>query len=320
LKGGTILDGLASCSIIAFDKTGTLTTGKLTCTGLDPLNQTSFSKENALAIAASLEKHALHPIGEAITKLAVEKKISLLEILNFKSVPGFGLQGEVIINGQTHQVFIGHPDYIEKQFPSSLSLEKLGKWETQNTFLLIGQSLYVLHFKDEIRFESPQSLSALRKKLDCVLLTGDHTENAQVVAKALDISSVYANLRPEDKLKKVGDLSQNRGLIMVGDGINDAPALARATVGISMGKIGSATAVDASDVVFLQDDLSLLPWLINKASKTSKIVKENLFLALSVICLATTPALLGYIPLWLAVILHEGGTVIVGLNSLRLLR
>lgn len=136
----------------------------------------------------------------------------------------------------------------------------------------------------------------------------------------LGISEVYANLRPEDKLDKVAELSEAGGLAMVGDGINDAPALARATVGISMGRIGSATAVDASDVVLLNDDLHLLSWLFKKSKKTQAIVKQNLTLALGVIVLATTPALLGLVPLWLAVILHEGGTVLVGLNSLRLLK
>src|SRR5262249_41371416 len=129
-----------------------------------------------------------------------------------------------------------------------------------------------------------------------------------------------ANLRPEDKLNKVAELSATGGLAMVGDGINDAPALARATVGISMGRVGSATAVDASDGVLLNDELTSLGWLFNQAKKTRRIVVQNVTLALSVITLATIPALLGLVPLWVAVILHEGGTVLVGLNSLRLLR
>ncbi|MDN3506815.1 MAG: heavy metal translocating P-type ATPase [Simkaniaceae bacterium] len=318
LKGGTILDALASCSIIAFDKTGTLTTGNLTCSGIDPLTNSTLSTDTALAVAAGLEKGAVHPISEAIIKLASEKQITAHNITDFKSVPGFGLEGNISIDGQTYHACIGHPDFIEQKLPGALKIEK---WETQNTFLTIGDHLFVFHFTDELRPKVHETLPALKEQnLKSILVTGDHTENAHVVAKKLQIEDVFANLRPEDKLEKVAELSQEQGLIMVGDGVNDAPALARSTVGISMGKIGSATAVDASDVVFLQDDLSLLDWLIGKSHKTMRIVKQNLILALAVICLATTPALLGYIPLWLAVILHEGGTVLVGFNSLRLLK
>lgn len=324
LKGGTILDALAKCKIIAFDKTGTLTTGQLSCTGIDLLMDAYFSKETAISIAAGLEKHATHPIGEAILKFARDKKLPQHPIQEFKSTPGYGLEGKVALNEKTIPVYIGHPDFIESKLSAEkqpLFKEQMRNWESQNTLLLIGEALYVLHFQDEIRPESLKVLPKLQKEnIEILLLTGDHTLNAQVVSQSLNIKNVHANLRPEDKLAKVAELSEKAGLIMVGDGINDAPALARSTVGVSLGKIGSATAVDASDVVFLQDDLSLLDILIHKSYKTLRIIKQNLALALAVICLATTPALLGYIPLWLAVILHEGGTVIVGLNSLRLLK
>jgi Zn2+/Cd2+-exporting ATPase len=191
-----------------------------------------------------------------------------------------------------------------------------------NTLLLIEETLFLFHFIDTVRPESIAMVESLKRDshLQPMMLTGDHNDIAQAVAKNVGIDEVYANLRPEDKLVKVADFSKTEGLIMVGDGINDAPALARATVGISMGKIGSATAVDASDIVFLNDDLSLLHWLIQKSRHTLAIVKQNITLALCVIVFATTPALLGLVPLWAAVLLHEGGTVIVGLNSLRLLR
>ena len=113
LKGGTILDALASCSIIAFDKTGTLTTGELTCTGIEPLLDPQFSSDQALSIAAGLEKHASHPIGEAITKHCSEKQLSYHDIQEFNSVPGLGLQGKATIDGQSYPVIIGHPDFIE---------------------------------------------------------------------------------------------------------------------------------------------------------------------------------------------------------------
>ena len=317
LKGGIILDALASVTQIAFDKTGTLTTGQLECTAIEALGPTSLSADDALRIAAALERQVVHPIAAAICRHAAGKQLELPEIKFFKAIPGYGLEG-TLVDGTP--VAIGLPEHIKTKLSQPVVLqEEAGQ---VLTLLLVGKTPFAIRFSDQIRENLAEVLQTMQKEngLTTLMLTGDHEKNAQQVGEALGISEVFANLRPEDKLEKVSKLSETGGLAMVGDGINDAPALARATVGISMGKIGSGTAVDASDVVLLNDDLQLLSWLFSKSKKTKKIVGQNIGLALAVICLATTPALLGLIPLWVAVILHEGGTVIVGLNSLRLLK
>ncbi|HEV7736484.1 MAG TPA: heavy metal translocating P-type ATPase, partial [Chlamydiales bacterium] len=324
LKGGITLDALARCKVIAFDKTGTLTTGALHCNAIDALGDNRVSLDTALAIAAALERQVVHPIATAICNLAAEKKLELPIIHNFKTLPGYGLEA-ALQDGTS--IAIGLPEHISAKLSASQAL-RLKEWTLKSSSgqilaaLLVGHELFAFRFSDQIREKIGDLVATLKAKneLSAVMLTGDHAENANLVGQMLGIPHVFSNLRPEDKLSKVAELSDQRGLAMVGDGINDAPALTRATVGISMGKIGSATAVDASDVVLLNDDLNFLPWLFTKAKKTEIIVRQNLGVALGVICLATLPALLGLIPLWLAVILHEGGTVLVGLNSLRLLR
>ncbi|CRH47805.1 cation transporter E1-E2 family ATPase [Chlamydia trachomatis] len=152
------------------------------------------------------------------------------------------------------------------------------------------------------------------------MLTGDHRISAENTARLLGIDEVFYDLTPDNKLSKIQELAKSRQIMMIGDGINDAPALAQATVGIAMGEAGSATAIEAADVVLLNQGLSSLPWLIDKAKKTRRIVSQNLALALAIILFISGPASMGVIPLWLAVILHEGSTVIVGLNALRLLK
>ncbi len=329
LKGGVILDALTSCSIIAFDKTGTLTTGELNCAAFEKVsNSSDCSVQDALKIAYAMERNAIHPVAQAILIHAQKNNVTPYAISNFKAVAGFGVSATVSIDNQITQAFIGHADFISQQ----ISPEKQAEWKTLlpqmtreghlNAILLIGKTLFVFHFLDTIRPNLNTLIQTLKSKnhLRPIMLTGDHADIAHSVAKQLNIEEVHANLRPEEKLNIVSALSHEGGLIMVGDGINDAPALARATVGISMGKIGSATAVDASDVVFLNDDLFLLSWLTQKAHTTLSIVKQNISLALLVIVFATIPSLLGLVPLWIAVLLHEGGTLLVGLNSLRLLR
>jgi len=326
LKGGAILDALSRCTIAAFDKTGTLTTGKLTCTSFRSLDQAAVCpKSTALAIAASIEQHTVHPIAEAIAHYAEKNEAPRVEIKNFKALAGFGLQGEVESQGNRWPILIGHYGFIAPHL-SSPQLEQLqenlAKEGELSCLLLIEKSLFVFHFQDTLRPEAKETIALLKKreKLELMILSGDLSINAQRVAMETGIDLVFAELSPEDKLEKVSEYAKKGGLIMIGDGVNDAPALARATVGISLGKIASATAVDASDVVLLNDDLLLIPWLLKKAQKTRRILKQNLALALFVILFATTPALLGAVPLWLAVLLHEGGTVLVGLNSLRLLK
>lgn len=330
LKGGVILDALAGCHRIAFDKTGTLTTGRLSCVGLKSISEgvPFCSVEEALGIAYALERNAVHPIADAICAYCTLKNIAPRELIDFKALHGSGLEGKIKHVGKEASIFIGHADFIGQKISSTLSR----KWESvrneihleghMNTLLLIEDTLFLFHFMDTVRPETVPLIERLKKKmhLQPMMLTGDHADIAQSVAKQVGIEEVYANLRPEDKLAKVAAFSHEKGLIMVGDGINDAPALARSTVGISLGKIGSATAIDASDIVFLNDDLALLDWLVGKSRQTLSIVKQNIALALGVILFASTPALLGLVPLWLAVIMHEGGTVLVGLNSLRLLK
>jgi len=327
LKGGIVLDAISSCKRIAFDKTGTLTSGILKCSSFTPI-LSEIDTDLGLAMAASVEQHVVHPIATAFIDFAQIKNLSLPAIDQFKATPGFGVEAFCTLDEKKYKIFIGHYEYVSSHF--SEALQKKMNLLTFNkalpnqvfSFVLIGENVFVATFSDEVKTESLSTIQYLQNQLhmDAAMLTGDHHENAEAVGSFLGITKVYSNLRPEDKLKIVSDLSSKKGLIMVGDGVNDAPALMRATVGVSMGKIGSATAIDASDVVFLQDDLSSLTWLIRKAHKTMSIIKQNLSLALGVILLATSPAILGFVPLWMAVVLHEGGTVLVGLNSLRLLK
>jgi Zn2+/Cd2+-exporting ATPase len=320
LKGGSILDALARCKLIAFDKTGTLTTGRLRCIEIKPLNAeaTSLSAHTAICLAGSMERHAKHPIADALVDLVKEKNLSFMPVSDLKALAGFG----ILAQSELGPCFLGSESFISSQLTSPFPKAHLSTLSSTQTYLLVNRAIFAFYFQDEIRKEAKPLLQRLYRdlKIGVSMLTGDEEKNAHAIATELGITSVFSQLKPEDKLQKVAELSQNQGLIMVGDGVNDAPALARATVGISMGKMGSASAIDASDVVFLQDDISLLDGLIKKSHDTMLIIKQNLSLALFVILFATTPALLGLVPLWLAVVLHEGGTLLVGLNSLRLIK
>jgi len=330
LKGGIVLDALAQCSTIALDKTGTLTTGDLTCTGIKEIagNAVTWSEEEILAIGYALEKNAVHPIAKAVNLYASKKNIVSANLTNFKSIPGYGIQANATFKNEEYSVFMGHPDYILPKVTENQKIELNKELQTMRregkilAVLIVGSHLFVFSFEDTLRPFLKETLQKIKEKNQwkLLMLTGDHEDNARRVADELGLDEYYANLKPEDKLSHVTELAKSGGLAMVGDGINDAPALARATVGICMGKVGSGAALDAAEVILLHDNLEYLNWLLQKANQTQNIVKQNLFIAIGAILVASIPALGGLIPLWLAVIMHEGGTVIVGLNALRLLK
>ncbi len=307
-KGGTSLDALSRCSYFLFDKTGTLTTGGLSCTRIE--NHTKYELQTILSIAASLEKNATHPIAHAIVLFAELKNAPDLPIKEVQVIAGKGVKGLVEVQEAFREVFIGRS-------------EREHLTEEVVTILKIENEEAIFHFKDELRAEAPKMIEDLKKLGRVFMLTGDRKEVAQPVGRllGLELEEIFADLTPEEKLEKIAELSLLENCAMTGDGINDGPALVRASCGIAVGTgLSSQTAIEAADIVIMKNDLSLIPQIIHQARRTQSIVRQNLAIALTVILFATTPSLLGLIPLWLAVILHEGGTVIVGLNSLRLLR
>ncbi len=318
LKGGAILEALARSTGIAFDKTGTLTTGELEVVSIKTVG--FFSKEEAIKIAASLEQGAKHPLGQAIIRAAKKEELALTQPEEVRILPGYGVEGKV--DGAIS--YIGNFEWILRSLaPETRNILDQERLEGKSLAVLKrGENLAIFTFQDRIRPSAKQVVQEMKSVLGLktYILTGDHLESGKKVQQYLGIDQLFADLKPDDKLYHVSRLSDEEGLMMVGDGVNDAPALARASVGIAMGGIGSGAALDAADVVLLKDELLDLNWLIKKSRKTKTIIKENLIIALSAILLASTPALLGYVPLWLAVVLHEGGTVLVGLNALRLLR
>ncbi|SPN73980.1 Probable cadmium-transporting ATPase,zinc/cadmium/mercury/lead-transporting ATPase,Uncharacterized protein conserved in bacteria,heavy metal translocating P-type ATPase,E1-E2 ATPase [Chlamydia serpentis] len=320
LKGGVILDRLVSCNSIVMDKTGTLTTGQLTCVGCDyfgPKNNNFFPS------VLALEQSSSHPIAEAIVTYLSAQKVSSLPADRYLTIPGEGVRGYF----DEEEAFVGRVETGLKRVSSEHLQEiqqKIYQAKRQGeicSIAYLGKSFALFYFRDIPRPQATEIIKDLKKLgYPVSMLTGDHKISAENTAELVGISEVFSDLSPDQKLKKVRELATERQIMMVGDGINDAPALAQATVGIAMGEAGSATAIEAADIVLLHDSLAALPWIIQKAKQTKKVVSQNLALALAIILLVSWPASLGIIPLWLAVILHEGSTVIVGLNALRLLK
>jgi Cd2+/Zn2+-exporting ATPase len=340
-KGGAHLDALASVKVAALDKTGTLTEGRPEVTGVrvleamhapSPLHPTdgrpgvvtNESDVQLVRLAASVEALSEHPLGDAIVRACEADGLTLHEVVDFRSEAGSGVSG--IVEGLPVQV--GRRSWVEEQSPSP---EPLVAWVTHGerraatpVFVAVdGRHAGAITVADRPRNGVREALGELRRAgVDrLVMLTGDNTATAEAVAAEVGVDEVFAELYPEDKSRVLNTLRERYGPVaMVGDGVNDAPALASADVGIALGAAGTDVALETADVVVMGEELGGLAHAVELSHRARIIVLQNLIFAVSVMATLVVLALGGWIGLTAGVIGHEGSTVVVVFNGLRLLR
>ena len=321
IKGSTYVEEMRNIKAVIFDKTGTLTEGKLELSDVNVLDD-SYSEEDIVKIAASLENNSSHPIAQAIVNYASSNEISFEEIQDFRNVPGKGIIGTV--GGK--QYYAAKESLIEgSEF--NISQDEINQYSAEGKSLIfIGDENSViasLSVVDKIRDNAQQVISDLKEQgVKTIMLTGDNKLAANKVADEIGLDYVYSNLLPEDKLNLLDTIRNKFGdVAMVGDGINDAPALARANIGIAMGAAGSDVAIETADVALMQDDISKLPYLFSLSQKTMNIIKQNITLSILVKALFVILAILGLITLMMSVGIGDLGlTLVVILNSFRIAR
>nr|MDO8076597.1 cation-translocating P-type ATPase [Candidatus Freyarchaeota archaeon] len=319
IKGSTFVEEISKVRVFAFDKTGTLTEGKLEVTDTIPLEQ---SEEHVLLKAASLEALSEHPIARAIVERAKNDRngVELESVEEFRAIAGKGISGK--INGEVY--YVGSRRLFKEMsadFPEEFirDLENQGK-----TVILVGNTdrvLGIIGVMDRIREEAFDTIAELKRRgIKTVMITGDNERTARAIAERIGLDEYHAELLPQDKVNIIEKLSEEfERVAMVGDGVNDAPALARANVGIAMGSIGSDVSLENADIALMQDDLSKLVYLIDMSKKTLEIVRENVISSLLVKGSFAVLAFPGLITLWLAVAIGDMGlSLAVILNSLRL--
>ncbi len=323
IKGGVYLEALSSIRTFVFDKTGTLTEGSTRITDIVPLN--SLTKRDILTIAASLERYSEHHIAGAILRSALEEDIAIdnVTIEKFNAVTGKGVAG--FVNGKRY--VIGNHSFCEEEGKCTPAIHReLNRLEDEGKTVLIlwddVQPVSVIGVADKLRPNAQEAIQRLHNEdvNAIVMLTGDNEKTAQEIADQLGIDAVRANLLPEDKLKAVEELRKDSKVAMVGDGINDAPALASADVGIAMGTAGSDTAIETADIALMGDDLTKLAYLKRLSRKTVQIIKQNIILSIGIKLVFLVLAIPGYATLWMAITADEGAALIVIANGLRLLR
>ena len=321
IKGGIHLEETGSLNAVAFDKTGTLTKGKPVVTDILPMN--SIPKDGILQLAANLESRSEHPLALAILKEAEKNGFQPAAPDDFCIIPGRG--AKATINAELF--FIGNPKlFLEMGMSLNKVAESIEELQQQGkTVMLIGTKnvLYgLIAISDEIRENSNAMIKDLKKAgiRHTIMLTGDNKAASRSIAGKIEIDEYKAELLPEHKLTAIQELIDKYGKVaMVGDGINDAPALALSTVGIAMGGAGTDTALETADIALMADDLSKIPFVIKLSRKSLSIIRQNITFSLVIKAVAILAVFPGWMTLWLAILADMGASLLVTLNSLRLL-
>jgi heavy metal translocating P-type ATPase len=322
VKSAVAMEEAAGTGIVAFDKTGTLTEGTPRLATVRVLPGAGRGDHEILALAAAAENPSEHPLGRAVVAAARDAGLPVMSATGFTALPGRGITAAV----GGHRVEIGSPARQSPGVGAAMAAEVAALEEDGQTaavMLIDGEAAAVLGIADRIRQEAAAAIARITAITGTppVLLTGDNQRAAVRLAAQAGIADVRAGLLPEDKVRAVRDLeASGRKVLLAGDGVNDAPAMAAASTGAAMGRAGSDLALDTADLVIMRDDLAAIPAVITLARRARRVVIANLAIAAAIIAALVTWDLAGHLPLPLGVLGHEGSTVVVGLNGLRLLR
>jgi len=322
IKGGAYVEAPARLKAIAMDKTGTLTEGRPRVSQVFP--EPDVSEHELLELAATMESQSDHPLARAIVEYTQKEGIRPRVVSDFKVIQGKG--AEATIDGS--QYWLGSHRYLEERLQETVEihnrLEQLAG--SGQSVVVVGDQRRVIGMitlADAVRTASRDVLRQLRAEgiEHIVMLTGDNKPTAEAIARATGVDEVHAELLPEDKVRSIEKLVESyQRVAMVGDGVNDAPAMARATLGIAMGAMGSDTAIEAADIALMSDDLSKLPWLVRHSRRALSVIRQNIVLSLTVKALFVVLTFAGFASLWAAIAADMGVSLLVIFNALRLLR
>jgi Cd2+/Zn2+-exporting ATPase len=322
IKGGLYLETAGQLRVLAMDKTGTLTKGQPEVQVIVPLN--GHTEEELLARAAALEATSEHPLARAILRKAREAGLAIVPAEHYQALPGKG--GEGLINGRLFWIGSHRLMHEKGQETAEIHARAEQMEDAGHTVIALGNDHHVcglLSIADRLRENVPEIIKQIRKAGvgQVIMLTGDNESTARAIAEEAGVDEYRCELLPEDKVEAIGRLVREyQTVAMVGDGVNDAPAMAAATFGIAMGAMGTDAALETADVALMSDDLAKLPWLIRHSRRTLRNIQQNISFALGLKLVFIILTMFGLATLWMAIAADTGVTLLVVLNSLRLLK